>query len=88
MRAVPSAAAIAPKGRPQPAGVTATVSRAPANAADTLEVEWTSIDEEDGDERQIAEECMWVRRGTTLPSIGDHALLLLDTVGDPWALVW
>lgn len=88
MRGVPSAAAIVPSKRPKPSGVPAVVRVAPANTDDTLVVSWSSIDEEDGDERTIEETCLWVRRGTALPVVGDAALLLIDTIGDPYALVF
>jgi hypothetical protein len=88
MRAVPSSAALVKRNRPEPAGVPAVVSRAPATTDDPVFVTWTSIDEEDGDERKIEEQCLWSRRGVALPAVGDSALLLLDTIGDAYALVF
>lgn len=67
-------------------GVAATVTRAPATADDQLDVEWT-IASEDGEETQ-SETCRWVRRGTALPAVGDDALVLTDSQGDPWVIAW
>lgn len=68
-------------------GVAATVTRAPSSTTDTLDVEWLTADD-DGLEEAGGESCRWLTRDSTLPAVGDEAVLLIDSRGDPFALVW
>jgi hypothetical protein len=70
-------------------GVACVVTRAPANAADTLDVQWRSPRDGDQPEELAGERgARWTRRGSTLPAVGDEALLLVDSQGDPWVIAW
>lgn len=68
----------------RPMGVAATVSVAPSSADDTLDVFHTT----DAGERADEQGLRWASRGGALPAVGDDALLFLDSLGDPWAVVW
>jgi hypothetical protein len=69
-------------------GIAATVSRAPSDADDTLDLHWLSPrDGEDGEESVGEKDLRWVST-SRLPIVGDDALLFVDSLGDPWAFVW
>jgi hypothetical protein len=69
-------------------GIAATVSRAPSDADDTLDLHWLSPrDGVDGEERVGEKDLRWVST-SRLPAVDDDALLLVDSQGDPWAFVW
>jgi hypothetical protein len=69
-------------------GIAATVTHAPANADDLLDVQWTSPrDGQDGEEVVRERDLRWVST-SRLPAVGDDALLFVDSQGDPWAFVW
>jgi hypothetical protein len=71
-------------GSLKPMGVLATVDRAPSDADDTLDVLYTTDAGSDADEKALR----WASRGGTLPAEGDDVLLFLDSLGDPWGIVW
>jgi hypothetical protein len=68
----------------KPMGVAATVDGAPSGADDTLDVLYVTETGEQASEQGLR----WATRGGALPADGDDALLFLDSLGDPWALVW
>lgn len=68
----------------KPMGVAATVDGAPSGADDTLDVLYVTETGEPASEQGLR----WATRGGALPADGDDALLFLDSLGDPWALVW
>jgi hypothetical protein len=69
-------------------GIAATVTHAPSDADDLLDVEWTSPrDGEDGEEVVGERDLRWVST-SRLPAVGDDALLFVDSQGDPWAQVF
>jgi hypothetical protein len=69
-------------------GIAATVSRAPSDADDTLDLHWLSPrDGEDGEESVGEKDLRWVST-SRLPAEDDDALLFIDSLGDPWAFVW
>jgi hypothetical protein len=69
-------------------GIAATVSSAPTNVADTLDLHWLSPrDGADGEEVVRERDLRWVAT-SQLPAVGDDALLFIDSLGDPWAFVW
>jgi hypothetical protein len=70
-----------------PAGTSATVLIAPDDALAPLTVQWTSY-AHDGTESPGEEGPLrWASNGR-LPVEGDDALLFVDELGDPWAIVW
>lgn len=70
-------------------GVPAVVSGAPADIDDLVLVTWNSLDEDTGQEEAVEEgPLQWCARAQRLPAEGDNALLFLDQIGTPWALVW
>jgi hypothetical protein len=71
-------------GSLKPMGVLATVDRAPSDADDTLDVLYTTDAGSDADEKALR----WASRGGVLPAEGDDVLLFLDSLGDPWGIVW
>lgn len=62
-------------------GTRAQVRRAPSDENPLIDVSWV-VDGEEGVEVDV----MWVAFST--PAEGDPVLLMQDSVGDPWALVW
>jgi hypothetical protein len=71
-------------GALKPMGVACTVDVAPSGADGTLDVLYTTDAGEMADEKGLR----WASRGGVLPIEGDDALLFLDSLGDPWAIVW
>jgi hypothetical protein len=71
-------------GSLKPMGVLATVDRAPSDADDTLDVLYTTDAGQGADEKALR----WASRGGALPAEGDDVLLFLDSLGDPWGIVW
>lgn len=71
-----------------PMGIAATISRAPSDPDDTLDLHWLSPrDGQDGEEVVGERDLRWVSTAR-LPAVDDDALLLVDSLGDPWAFVW
>lgn len=68
-------------------GVRARITVAPLDADDALVVEWAAPASDDVAEEGAPETVtLWVGNGR-LPAVGDDALLIVDSVGDPWAIV-
>lgn len=80
-------AALIPGHRLAPMGIAATVTRAPSEDDPTIDVEWIApADETIGEEASTEPRVKWVCPST--PAVDDPALLLIDSRGDAWALVF
>lgn len=85
---MPNVAALTRQTPPRPS-VACTVTAAPDTATDLIAVAWDAETYEDGPAETRTEPAVkWTCQPTAWPAVDDPAILILDSQGDGWAIVF